>query len=55
MKSNHWVTVGMFLGALALMISGLDHWEAAVKPQFVGGVLAAAGSVLKAMKEQGPS
>jgi hypothetical protein len=54
MKSNHWVTVGMLLGALGLMIGGLDHWHDAIKPQFVAGVCVAIGSVLKAMKEEGP-
>ena len=54
MKAKHWVTVGMLFGALALMIGGLDHWEDAIKPQFIAGLLGAMGTVLKAMAEDGP-
>lgn len=54
MKSNHWVTVGLLLSALALMIGGLDHWHDAIKPQFVAGVLMGIGGALKAMREEGP-
>lgn len=54
MKANHWVTVGMLLGAIGMMIGGLDHWEDAIKPSFVSGALLALGSVLKGIKEERP-
>lgn len=54
MKTNHYVTLGLLLGALALMIGGLHDWSEAVKPQFVAGALAAIGAVLKGMHEDKP-
>lgn len=55
MKGNHWATIGLFLGAAALMVSGLHDWSEAIKPQFVAGVIAAAGATLKGMYEDKPS
>lgn len=55
MKSHHVVTLSLALGALALMISGLDRWADALRPQFVGGALAAIAAVLKGMYQSSPA
>lgn len=55
MQGKHWVTLAMILGSVSLMVSGLDHWGDALKPQFVAGVMATIATVLKAMFEDKPS
>jgi hypothetical protein len=55
MKSNHYLTLGLLLGALALMVSGLHDWSEALKPQFVGGAMLSIASVLKGMHEEKPA
>lgn len=54
MKSNHYLTLSMFLGAIGLLISNLDSWSQALKPSFAGGVLIAAWTVLRAMYQSAP-
>ena len=55
MKRHHYYTLSLLLGALALMIGGLDHWSDALKPQFVAGVVTAVAAVLKAMLQDSPN
>jgi hypothetical protein len=55
MQGKHYVTVGMLLTSLALMVASLDHWGDAIKPQFVAGLMTAVGTVLKAMYEDKPT
>jgi hypothetical protein len=53
-KTNHYVTIGMLIGALAFMVGGLHDWSEALKPQFVAGALGAIGAVLKGIHEDKP-
>jgi hypothetical protein len=54
MKTTHYVTIGMLLGALALLVAGLHSWREATSPQFVSGVLLATSTVLKATFDDRP-
>lgn len=54
MKRHHLYTLALMLGSMSLMIAGLDHWSDAIKPQFVAGILANVGVVLKAMYQNSP-
>jgi hypothetical protein len=54
MKTNHYVTIGMLLAALALMIGGLHDWKEASSPQFVAGLLTSVAAVLKGIHEDKP-
>jgi hypothetical protein len=55
MKSNHYLTLGLLLGALALIVSGLHDWSEAVKPQVIGGAMLSIASVLKGIHEESPT
>ncbi len=49
MRSSHWAAFAVFLGALATLISGLDHWSDALQPSFIGATLAMLSSLIIAM------
>jgi hypothetical protein len=51
---QHAYTFGLLLLAIAIQISGLDHWADAVKPSFVAGCLTAVGAVLRGMFQDPP-
>lgn len=51
---KHWLLLGGFLTALAVQISGLDHWNDAVKPSFVAGFLGQLGAMLAAIYTDKP-
>lgn len=55
MQTHNWNTVGIFLIAVALQISGLHSWTEVKNPAFIAGLLVAAGSVLKGMIQPGPT
>lgn len=55
MKRHHLYTFALLLGALSLMVAGLDHWADALKPQFIAGTLATIAAVLKGMYQGSPN
>ena len=46
MTGKHWAALGLFLGGIAAMVSGLHAWSEAVAPSFVGGVIAQASAAI---------
>lgn len=54
MQTSHWVILAAMLGAVALQLSGLEHWADATNPRFVAGLLAACASTIGAMFNRSP-
>lgn len=55
MKTSHWFILASMIGAIALQLSGVQHWHEVVTPQFVGGLLAQIAALLAAMFNEKPS
>lgn len=55
MKTSHWVILGSMLGAIALQLSGIDHWAEATSPRFISGLIGSVAAVLAAMFNERPS
>lgn len=54
MKTSHWMILAAMVGALALQLSGIDHWHEATSPKFVSGALASIAATLSAMFMEKP-
>jgi hypothetical protein len=54
MKTSHWAILATMIGALALQLTGIEHWGEATSPKFVAGALASIAATLAAMFHDKP-
>lgn len=47
MGKEHALLLAAFIGALALQLSTIEHWQHTIKPPFVAGVLVQLGALIR--------